>query len=91
MLKVRNPWGNELYFDDFADTPKSEAWNNHPDFPGYHEADDGIWWTTAEIYKKSMFWTAGNPDVQDEKMSYFALFDIKGKFDKRITMTSTLE
>ena len=91
LIKVRNPWGRERYFDDFADTPKSNAWKNYPDFPGYHEADDGSWWTTAEIYQKSMDYTTGNPDVRDEKMSYFALFDINGKFESKIEMTSSEE
>ncbi len=38
-----------------------------------------------------MNWTSGNPDVRDEKMSYFALFDINGKFDSRVEMKSEEE
>jgi len=91
LLKVRNPWGHEKYFGDFADTPKSDRWNDHPNFEGYHEENDGTWWTTAEIYHRAMSWTSGNPDVRDEKMSYFALFDINGKFEKRVEMTSDEE
>ena len=91
LLQVGNPWGREKYHDDFADTPKSEAWTKHPNFNGYHEANDGIWWTTAEIFHGAMRWTTGNPDVRDEKMSYFALFEIDGKFETDIELISEVE
>ena len=43
---------------------------------GLEVADDGIWWISAQDYHKYFRWTTANPDVQDEHLSYHAVFDL---------------
>ena len=37
LIQVRNPWGHEKYHGVFADTPRSDKWDEYPNFKGYHK------------------------------------------------------
>lgn len=88
LLRVRNPWGSERYFGPFSDD--SAKWENYPGFE-YVKANDGQWWIDAKSYHEGMSQTTGNPDVQDEHMSYFALFEVEGEHEERITFKSDVD
>lgn len=88
LLRVRNPWGSEMYHGPFSDD--SDTWENYPGFE-YVKKNDGQWWIDAKSYHEGMSQTTGNPDVQDEHMTYYALFEVEGVHEERITFKSDVD
>lgn len=52
LIRARNPWGKETYKGPWGDY-NNEDWRWTAEFKekaNFINADDGLWWTTAEIY-----------------------------------------
>ena len=76
LIQIRNPWGKETYHGPWSD--KSDKWTEAlaADVGGVKKANDGVWWISADDYRESFWWTTANPDVQDEVMSHYAVYEL---------------
>ena len=65
LIMVRNPWGREDYHGDWSDwEEESDLWTDA--FKAeidYVQANDGVWYITAEDFYQHMEQTTSNPDI----------------------------
>ena len=64
LVQVRNPWGVERYKGPWND--KSHYWTDkYKEEAGFYEKDDGVFFTTIDIFKQDFGITWINYDTYD--------------------------
>lgn len=77
ILKVRNPWGRELWDGNYSD--KSRMWTDKlKSETDWVDADDGDFYMSVEDLYSRMESTFVNYDTQDWSLGYFAMFEDPG-------------
>ena len=62
LVKVRNPWGWEVYHGPYSDS--SDLWTDElRQETGYAWANDGVFWIDIKTYKEEFTDTSFNRDV----------------------------
>ena len=87
---MRNPWGvgSEEYFGDWSD--KSDKWSEKFKAEvGHKDANDGIWFISAEDYHRYFAFTTLNLDMTGLHQTYYAHFDMPvGEIEELLEITS---
>lgn len=89
LIQCRNPWGSETYYGPWSDA--SQKWTaSYAAEVGLEPGNDGVFWISASDYHRSFRWTSGNPDVQNEHLTYYAAFDLPSSdfHEDKFTITS---
>ena len=74
LVKIRNPWGIELYEGSYSD--KSKLWDEATKIEaGHKDKDDGIFFTDIDTYVDFFSETYINIDVEDWASAKFMKLD----------------